>query len=138
MEEGRVHEQVAFVADNQATEVAQPGEGALDLPASAIAAQLASVLGLGPLAIAAIGADQLHPAVGQCLAEGKWDACNNVEGVIIPSAFDGTYTVIVHAFNVAQGGSQPFALVVSGDDLQEEGPPTAEHTVYLQLMLKNQ
>ena len=42
---------------------------------------------------------------GQCLAGGKWDACNNVEGVIIPSASDGAYTIIVHGVNVPQGGS---------------------------------
>jgi len=70
---------------------------------------------------------------GQCLGGGKWDTCNNVEGVIIPSALDGTYTVIVHGANVPQGGSQPFALVASGDDLREE-----QYLVYLPLLFKNQ
>ena len=69
-------------------------------------------------------------------ADEKWDACNNVEGVIIPSASDGAYTVIVHGANVPQGGSQPFALVASGDDLREE--QGEQHLVYLPLVLKNQ
>ncbi len=73
---------------------------------------------------------------GQCLAGGKWDACNNVEGVIIPSASDGAYTVIVHGANVPQGGSQPFALVASGDGLREE--LGEQHIVYLPLVLKSQ
>lgn len=53
-----------------------------------------------------------------CLRDGKWDACNNVEGVIIPGALNGAYTVIVHAHNVPQG-PQPFALVASGDYIRE-------------------
>lgn len=81
---------------------------------------------------------------GQCLRSGKWDACNNVEGVIIPDAPYGTYTIIVHGHNVAQGGSQPFALVASGDNLHEGTGPTptptptpgGEHTIYLPLVLK--
>ncbi len=51
---------------------------------------------------------------GQCLRGGAWDACNNVEGMLIPAAGYGTYQVIVHGANVPQG-PQPFALVVSGD-----------------------
>jgi hypothetical protein len=60
---------------------------------------------------------------GQCLRDGMWDACNNVEGVIIPRAGAGTYTIIVHGAQVAQGGAQPFALVVSGDELQPQQRP---------------
>ena len=48
---------------------------------------------------------------GQCLRPVtpsiKWDACNNVEGVIIPNAPYGTYTVYVHGYNVPQG-PQPY------------------------------
>lgn len=51
-----------------------------------------------------------------CLRDGRWDACNNVEGVIIPEASPGDYRVIVHGYNVPQG-PQPFALVASGDNL---------------------
>ena len=65
---------------------------------------------------------------GQCLRNGKWDACNNVEGVIIPEAPYGTYTVIVRGANVPQG-PQPFALVAAGDDLQEGAPPTPTPTL---------
>ncbi len=75
---------------------------------------------------------------GQCLRGGQWDACNNVEGVIIPDASYGTYTVIVHGYNVAQG-PQPFALVASGDNLREGSspPPTYDNFVYLPLVLRN-
>jgi len=73
---------------------------------------------------------------GQCLRGGTWDACNNVEGVVIPSALSGFYTVIVHGYNVAEGGSQPFALVASGDELREGGAPP-QYTIYLPSVLKN-
>ena len=55
-------------------------------------------------------------ASGSCLREEKWDACNNVEGFLLPEAPAGTYTVIVRAANVPQG-PQPFALAASGDHL---------------------
>jgi subtilisin family serine protease len=57
---------------------------------------------------------------GQCLREAKWDSCNNVEGVYIPSAKYGTYTVYVHGYTVPNG-PQPFALVASGDNLLTSG-----------------
>jgi hypothetical protein len=72
---------------------------------------------------------------GQCLRGGKWDACNNVEGVIIPNATDGDYTVIVHGNNVPQGGAQPFAVVALGD-IPVQAPE--QGTVYLPVVLKNQ
>lgn len=64
---------------------------------------------------------------GQCLRDGKFDACNNAEGVIIPQAFNGDYRVLVHGAEVAQGGQQPYAVVVSGDYARTTGtelPPT--------------
>ena len=72
---------------------------------------------------------------GQCLRAGKWDACNNVEGVIIPQAPYGTYRVIVHAHNIPHG-PQPFALVARGDNLREgtSPPPTPQNPVYLPLI----
>ena len=60
---------------------------------------------------------------GQCLRGGTWDACNNVEGIIIPQAGAGTYTIIVHGAQVPQGGAQPFALVASGNGLQPPPQP---------------
>jgi hypothetical protein len=51
---------------------------------------------------------------GQCLRSGTWDACNNVEGITIPGAMYGSYTVIVHGYNVPHG-PQPFALAASRD-----------------------
>jgi hypothetical protein len=65
-----------------------------------------------------------------CLRDGKWDACNNVEGVIIPNAINGAYTVIVHAHNVPNG-PQPFALVASGDYLREGGDFVPTDFVFL-------
>lgn len=67
---------------------------------------------------------------GQCLRGGQWDACNNVEGVIIANATDGVYQVIVRGANVPQG-PQPFALAVSGINLYESGgqSPTATPTL---------
>ncbi|MBI2865598.1 MAG: S8 family serine peptidase [Chloroflexi bacterium] len=56
---------------------------------------------------------------GSCLRSSKWDACNPVEGMVIPRAVYGTYTVVVHGYQVAQGTKQPFALVATGDYLQE-------------------
>ena len=53
-----------------------------------------------------------------CVRAGQWDRCNNVEGMLIPKAFNGSYTVIVHGYNVPNG-PQPFALVASGDYIQE-------------------
>ncbi len=62
-------------------------------------------------------------ASGQCLRDGKWDACNTVEGLTIPKAQYGTYSVIVHGVNIPQGGQQPFALAGSGDYLRQGGGP---------------
>jgi subtilisin family serine protease len=59
---------------------------------------------------------------GGCLRDGKWDACNNVEGVYLPSALSGQYTVVVHGSDVPQG-PQPFALVASGDNLLNPSGP---------------
>lgn len=65
---------------------------------------------------------------GQCLRGGQWDACNNVEGVIIPDAPNGVYQVIVRGINVPQG-PQPFALAASGVGLSGGGQqPTATPT----------
>jgi hypothetical protein len=66
---------------------------------------------------------------GQCLREARWDACNNTEGVVITNAAPGTYTVLVHGAQVAQGGRQPFALAGSGNSLKASlAPPTATPT----------
>jgi hypothetical protein len=72
---------------------------------------------------------------GQCLRDGKWDACNNVEGIIIPRAPAGRYTIVVHGAQVAQGGRQPFALVASGNDLQQVGS-SLQKAVFVPLALR--
>jgi len=72
-----------------------------------------------------------------CRRGGPWDQCNNVEGVIVPQATYGTYTVIVHGYNVPQG-PQPFAVVASGDNLDEYTgpPPEYDNFIYLPLVLR--
>src|SRR6185369_6590024 len=67
---------------------------------------------------------------GQCLRGGTWDACNNIEGIILPQAGAGAYTIIVHGAQVAQGGAQPFALVASGNGLQQQ----LQHPVFVPLI----
>jgi hypothetical protein len=52
----------------------------------------------------------------RCLRSDGADTCNNAEGVVIPQAQPGTYTVTVRGANVAQGGRQPFALVATGNE----------------------
>ncbi len=71
---------------------------------------------------------------GQCLRAGQWDACNNVEGVVIDNAPAGIYTVVVRGVNVPQG-PQPFALVGSGNNLRAPSPPLNEK-VYLPMLRK--
>ena len=72
---------------------------------------------------------------GQCLRDGKWDQCNNVEGVIVPNAAYGTYTIIVHGINVPHG-PQPFALVAAGDNVQGTGPSPRSYKVYLPVVIR--
>jgi hypothetical protein len=54
-----------FIADDQAPEVAEPGEEPLDLPATAGAPQRVSILRLGPHAPPAVGSDHLDAQLGQ-------------------------------------------------------------------------
>jgi uncharacterized protein YfaP (DUF2135 family) len=67
-----------------------------------------------------------------CLRDDKWDQCNNVEGVYIPNAPYGTYTVYVHGFEIPNG-PQPFAVVASGDYLLSGG---LTKKIYLPFMRK--
>ncbi len=68
-----------------------------------------------------VGNQGLYASDHACLREGTWDACNNVEGVMLSEAPTGEYTIQVRAASVPSGlepaGTQPFALVVSGDSL---------------------
>jgi hypothetical protein len=68
---------------------------------------------------------------GQCLRGGKWDACNTIEGVILPQAAAGTYTIVVRGAQVAQGGLQPFALTATGNGLQSNSVPAKRSSVWL-------
>lgn len=60
-----IKRELSFMADEKTTEVTQVGEGALDLPASAIAAHGASILQGGAAAPTAMGTDQFDPACRQ-------------------------------------------------------------------------
>ncbi len=64
---------------------------------------------------------------GSCLRGNKWDNCNNVEGVILSNAPNGTYTVIVRGSNVPHG-PQTFALAAVGSNLREGGSATPTQT----------
>jgi len=69
MEEGVIHRQRAFVSHHQAAEVAQPGEGALDFPATPIAPQRSSIL-RGRLApVLAMRTDQMDAAAFESAAQ---------------------------------------------------------------------
>ena len=58
-----------------------------------------------------------------CLRDGKWDTCNNVESILITDAIPGLYQVIVHGYDIPGVGSlpgsgeQPYALVASGNNI---------------------
>lgn len=69
---------------------------------------------------------------GQCLRGGLWDACNNVEGVIIPNAAYGTYTIRVHGFLIASG-PQPFALAAAGDNILGN---VVQQSLYLPVLMR--
>lgn len=73
---------------------------------------------------------------GQCLRDGKWDACNNVEGLVIPAAFNGTYIILVHGANIPKG-PQPFALVASGDYLQTVVRPLEPNDLLIPLVVRH-
>jgi serine protease AprX len=42
----------------------------------------------------------------------NWDGVNNVENIVIAVPENGTYTIEIQAYNVAQGGSQDFSLAL--------------------------
>ncbi len=52
---------------------------------------------------------------GWATTGGSADRVNNVENVYVQSAAAGTWTVEVSGFNVPQGATQPFAIVVDGE-----------------------
>jgi hypothetical protein len=68
-----------------------------------------------------------YTAGSSCLRNGVWDACNNLEGVIIPGAEYGVYTIVVHGANVPSG-PQPFALAAAGDALAGDAIAPAKIT----------
>jgi subtilisin family serine protease len=81
------------------------------------------------------GNSGIYSSADSCVRDGKWDRCNNVEGVLIPEALNGTYTLVVHAPNVPYG-PQPFALVASADYLTEGSNPfNLPHQVFLPLAM---
>lgn len=69
MEEGAIQLQFVFVPDNKPTEVAEPRESALHLPAPPVAAQLPPVLSGRLAATAQVWGDQVNAPLGQPLAQ---------------------------------------------------------------------
>lgn len=70
MNEAEVVAQVAFIPDQDAAVVLQPGKEPLHFPAAFVAAQLATILGLGLGAVAAVRSDQFNLAlIAQALVE---------------------------------------------------------------------
>jgi len=69
MKERPINGQRAVVADDQPTEVAEPGEGAFHGPAPPVAPQRPAVLGRGLATIFAVRGDQLDAAPRQLLAQ---------------------------------------------------------------------
>jgi subtilisin family serine protease len=64
---------------------------------------------------------------GPCLRGGAWDACNNVETVLIPQALNGAYTIRVYGINVPYG-PQKFALAGYGDCVNTACQPFDQFT----------
>lgn len=77
------------------------------------------------------GSEILNTARTNCLA-GQADRCNTIESVVVTAPVTGTYRVIVRGTNVPQGkmgGSQPFALVAAGNNVQTATGGTPAPTV---------
>lgn len=68
MYEGEVHARIAVPAYDQPPEALEPGEGALDFPASLVAPQGAPILCLRSRAVASVRDDELDAALVQSLA----------------------------------------------------------------------
>ncbi len=87
-----------------------------DYPAAAVAGR-ALVNDLDLEIIAPTGqrytGNQAAAISSECVRAGGWDACNNVEGIVIDPAPAGDYSLRVHAYNVPQNERQPFALVAA-------------------------
>ena len=81
MKEGAVYHNVVLPAHDQAAEISQPGEGALDFPPALVAPQLAAILQGGLHAIASMRANQLNAPLCQPLPQGI-----RVAGLIIDDA----------------------------------------------------
>ena len=69
MEEGLIHQKVIVIAHDQAAIVAQPGEGAFDLPAFSVAAQRAPILQRRFAATLAMRTDQNNTTLDQAPAQ---------------------------------------------------------------------
>ncbi len=70
MKEGLVNQEMVFVSDDEAAEVAQPGESALNLPSFSITAQRAAIVERRFYTIAPMRGDQKHSLFPQALAQG--------------------------------------------------------------------
>jgi len=65
MKERTIHFDIPLVANQQPAEVAEPGEGSLDLPSALVSPQFSAVLQRRLAAIASMRADQVNPSLFQ-------------------------------------------------------------------------
>jgi hypothetical protein len=69
LDEGQVVDRVVFMPHQNAPEVLQPGEQALNLPASVVAPQCAPILGWRLLSPAPMGRNEFNPVGRQFRVE---------------------------------------------------------------------
>ena len=79
---------------------------------------------VGPDGTHYYGNQGVYAAGSPCLRENKYDACNNVETVTIANAKAGSYQIIVRGAQVAQGGTQPYAIAASGPSIKSSAGTT--------------
>src|SRR3984957_7291780 len=70
MEKGTIYFDVVFMANQEATEVSLPGDGALAFPRSWIASRLPTVLKFRFLSLGPVGAEQVFPPFFQACSAG--------------------------------------------------------------------
>lgn len=70
MNEGGVGGSAVFVASGESSEVSEPRDGAFDFPPFSVSSEWATILGIGLLAVFAMGTDQFDAALLQPVAQG--------------------------------------------------------------------
>jgi len=110
MKESFVDDVRAIVANDQATKVAEPGEGTFHLPATPIATQGPTVLSTRLAAIPAVRCDQLDSSCRQPLAQRIAQAMRGIDGVDVPV---GTLDITLYRDDLSKVASH--AVLQSSD-----------------------